>query len=104
MLRMSTNPSAVIPTFKRGLPKNILELSQIVNNLKGSVSKKTLIQQLPFVEDPEAELESVEKENKEALKQQQSMFGSFNNDAPEEKEDENSNTTSTNKNHKQDIE
>lgn len=104
MLRMSANPSAVIPTFKRGLPKNILELSQIVNNLKGSVSKKTLIQQLPFVEDPEAELESVEKENKEALKQQQSMFGSFNNDAPEEKEDENSNTTSTNKNHKQDIE
>ena len=75
MLNISANPTAIIPTFKRGLPKNLLELSQIIANLKGFVSRKTLIQQLPFVEDPEGEIDAVDEENVEAMKQQQQMFG-----------------------------
>ena len=83
MLNISANPTAIIPTFKRGLPKNLLELSQIISNLRGFVSRKTLIQQLPFVEDPEAEMESVKEENKEAVEQQQGLFGYQPNTPPE---------------------
>lgn len=87
MLNISANPTAIIPTFKRGLPKNLLELSQIIANLKGFVSRKTLIQQLPFVEDPEGEIDAVDEENAEAMKQQQQMFGYTANTPPEEDED-----------------
>lgn len=89
MMNISANPSAIIPTFKRGLPKNLLELSQIISNLKGFVSKTTLIQQLPFVEDPEGEMASVEKENAEAMRQQQSLFG-YQANTPMEGEDDES--------------
>lgn len=96
MMNISANPTAIIPTFKRGLPKNLLELSQIIANLKGFVSRKTLIQQLPFVEDPEAELKAVDEENAEVMKQQQVMFG---NTPPEENEedDEDKNITASHK-------
>ncbi len=30
--------SRIMPQFSRGLPKNLLELSQIINNLEGKVS------------------------------------------------------------------
>lgn len=50
--------------FTRSLPKNLLELSQIIANLSGEVSAKTLIAQLPFVENPDAEIEALEKEKK----------------------------------------
>ena len=67
--------SGITPVFTRALPKNLLEISQIVANLWGKVSKKTLLSQVPFVNDVEAELSAVEKEAEEALKQQQAMFG-----------------------------
>ena len=53
--------------FTRALPKNLLEISQIVANLWGRVSKKTLLSQIPFVEDVDEELAAVEKEEQEAL-------------------------------------
>lgn len=84
LLSISANASAVVPVFSRGLPKNLLELSQIISNLKGFVSHKTLIQQLPFVEDPDGELERVEVENKEQIENQQRMFSQFNNTNPKE--------------------
>lgn len=66
--------SGITPTFTRAMPKNLLEISQIVANLWGKVGKKTLLSQIPFVEDPDEELKAVEKEAEEALKQQQQMF------------------------------
>lgn len=71
----------------RSLPKNLLEISQMVANLWGKVSKKTLLAQVPFVEDVEKELQAVEKESEEALKQQQAMFGIGTNSPPDEDED-----------------
>ena len=65
------DPNDAVPTFSRGLPKNILELSQVIANLSGEVSKQTLISLLPFVEDPALEIEQAEKEAAEALKRQQ---------------------------------
>ena len=66
--------AGITPTFTRAMPKNLLEISQIVANLWGKVGKKTLLSQIPFVEDPDEELKTVEKEAEEALKQQQQMF------------------------------
>lgn len=74
--------SGIIPTFTRALPKNLLEISQIISNLWGKISKRTLLSQVPFVDDVEAEVEAVEKEAEEALKQQQAMFGIGTNTPP----------------------
>lgn len=57
------------------MPKNLLEISQIVSNLWGKVSRKTLLSQVPFVDDVESELEAVEEEEQEAVKRQQEIFG-----------------------------
>lgn len=67
--------TGITPTFTRALPKNLVEISQIVSNLWGKVSRKTLLSQIPFVEDVEAELEAVENESKESMKQQKELFG-----------------------------
>ena len=55
--------------FKRNLPANELELSEIVNNLTGTVSSGTLLKLLPFVDDAEKESELVSSENAEKDKQ-----------------------------------
>lgn len=80
---------AIKPTFTRALPKNLLEISQITVNLWGKVSRKTLLSQIPFVEDPEEELKAVEKEETEAFERQKEAFGLGSNTPPdEEQEDE----------------
>ena len=80
----SVNPSGITMIFTRALPKNLLEISQIVANLWGKVSKKTLLSQIPFVEDVEGELAAVEQEEQEALKQQAELFGSHTNEPPDD--------------------
>lgn len=79
--------------FSRSLPKNLLELSQIVSNLEGEVSQKTLIGLLPFVEDPDAEVEALAVEKQESLETQQAFFGTTSetgseNTPPEEDDEE----------------
>lgn len=76
--------SGITPTFTRALPKNLLEISQIVANLWGKVSRKTLLSQVPFVDDPEEELKAVEEEEQKALERQQAAFGLGSNPSPEE--------------------
>lgn len=78
------DPAGITPTFTRALPKNLLELSQIVANLKGTVSTKTLLSLLPFVNDPEEEMEAVKAESEENAKQQQALFGNMPNTPPED--------------------
>ena len=85
------DPSGITMTFTRALPKNLLEISQIVANLWGKVSKKTLLSQIPFVDNVDEELTAVEQEEQEALKQQAELFGHANeppDDAPEKKQDD----------------
>lgn len=52
------------------MPKNLLEISQYVANLWGKVSAKTLLAQVPFVDNVEEELQAVEEENQKALERQ----------------------------------
>lgn len=78
---------SIVPQFSRGLPKNLLELSQVINNLEGKVSLRQLISLLPFVEDPDAELEELEEE-KEKNMERVSFFNQVNTKPDEEVTDE----------------
>lgn len=69
--------------FSRGLPKNLTEIAGIVSGLTGKVSQATLLSQIPFVEDPMAEIEAVKAENEEKLRQQQELFQMTTNTPPE---------------------
>lgn len=80
---INLNTEVVKMSFTRALPKNLLEISQIVANLWGKVSKKTLLAQVPFVTNVDAELAAVQAEAEEAMKQQQELFGGFSNTPPE---------------------
>lgn len=85
---VNIDPSGITPTFTRALPKNLLEISQTVANLWGKVSKKTLLSQIPFVDDPDEELKEVEKEEKENMEKQKEMFGLGTNAPPENSQKE----------------
>lgn len=74
---------SIMATFSRALPKNLQELSQIVANLQNNVSAKTLLKLLPFVEDPDYEIEEVEKQKAEEVKRQQELFSQGANNPPE---------------------
>lgn len=81
---ITVNIADINMTMTRALPKNLLEISQMVSNLWGKVSKKTLLAQVPFVEDVDEELKAVEKETKEAAEQQMAVFGLGSNTLPDE--------------------
>ena len=49
--------------FTRNLPIDYQDITSMINQLRGLVSSKTLIAQLPFITDVDAEIESVEEEN-----------------------------------------
>ena len=53
--------------FVRNLPVNITETIQMVNSLKGTVSDATLLSQIPFIKDVNAELEAVQKQKEENM-------------------------------------
>lgn len=48
--------------FVRNLPVNVEDLASTISKLNGIVSKRTLIGQLPFVEDADKELEQLQSE------------------------------------------
>ena len=66
-------------TFTRNIPINEDDVASMIKNLNGIVSKKTLVSQLPFVEDVDQEMEQLNQELK------QSIF--FANPQLEEKEE-----------------
>lgn len=72
--------------FKRNIPEDNASLVNLVNSLKGTVSDATLLAQLPFVDDVNAELEllSTQKQENMALYN----FGSGFSDTEEEEEEE----------------
>ena len=87
MQQIALEAHSIVPQFSRGLPKNLLELSQIINNLEGKVSLRQLISLLPFVEDPDAELEALEEEKEKNMKRVP-FFNQVNTKPDEEVADE----------------
>ena len=80
----SVDPAGITMTFTRALPKNLLEISQIVANLWGKVSRKTLLSQVPFVDDVDEELKALDEETEENMKRQQEIFGMQENTPPQD--------------------
>lgn len=63
--------------FSDSLPQNILELTQIVQNLSNDVSTETRLSLLPFIEDPSSEMEKKEKEEQEKSEEDYSKLESL---------------------------
>lgn len=53
--------------FKRNIPEDNTSLIALVNSLKGSVSDATLLSQLPFIDDVNAELEALKAQKAENM-------------------------------------
>ncbi len=51
--------------FKRNIPSNVLELSQIAANINGLVSQETLLSIFPFVENAAEEIEKLQAEQQD---------------------------------------
>lgn len=88
MKAIQIEAGSIVATFSRALPKNLQELSSIVANLSGSVSAKTLLKLLPFVEDPDYEIEQVNEQKAEDVKMQQELFAAGANNPPDFNEEE----------------
>ena len=74
LTQIAIDANSITPHFSRSLPKNLLEISQIVSNLDGKVSQETLLSQIPFVEDPMSEIEKVNEEKQENIVQNQLLL------------------------------
>lgn len=53
--------------FKRNIPEDITSTINVINSLKGTVSDATLLSQLPFVSDVNAEIEAVQTQKQENM-------------------------------------
>ena len=53
--------------FVRNLPVNLTETINLVNSLKGTVSDATLLSQIPFITDVQAELEAIKAQKEENM-------------------------------------
>lgn len=63
--------------FRRSLPVNDLEIAQMVQMLSGLVPAKTLLSQVPFVEDVNQAFDDLTEEKKLAVDAQAAAFGAF---------------------------
>lgn len=71
-------------TFKRNIPNDETQVYQMVNMLKGTVSDETLLGQLPFISDVNAELERVKEQKANNIE----LYG-FGIDKEDDEDDEN---------------
>lgn len=71
--------------FKRNIPEDITATINVINSLKGTVSDATLLSQVPFVEDVNAELEALQAQK--AANMDLYGFGSFATPGSEEEDE-----------------
>lgn len=75
--------------FKRNLPSNDYETSQMIVNLDGIVDRELLASQLSFVKDASETIEIAEKEDSESIKDDDYNANEFGNNVDESEEDVN---------------
>lgn len=62
--------------FTRNIPKNVLEETQVINNLNGIVSRETQLSYLSIVDDPKLEMERAKSEQDDGeLWEEEGMLG-----------------------------
>lgn len=71
--------------FKRNIPEDNTSIIQLVNSLKGTVSDATLLSQLPFISDVNAELEAVQEQK--AANMALYNFGATGNEVVEDEKE-----------------
>lgn len=69
-------------SFKRNIPEDMSSIINLVNTLKGSVSDATLLAQIPFIDDVNAELEALQAQK--AANMELYGFNAPNTDTDEE--------------------
>jgi SPP1 family phage portal protein len=74
-------------TFTRNIPADEAALINLINSLKGTVSDETLLAQLPFIDDVEAELEKVKAQKESNMATY--GFGLFDSSESDSEEEEN---------------
>lgn len=65
LVRTGFDWRAIEIIFTRNIPSNDTDIANMVNTLSGIVSDETLLAQIPFVEDVEAELKRVKQQKEE---------------------------------------
>lgn len=68
-------------TFTHNLPTNIADVADTINKLRGLVSTQTLLEQIPFIDDPCEEMDRLNAEND--LSDQLYDFGEHTHDGGE---------------------
>ena len=76
--QLEVDADTITPVFTRSLPTNELETAQIVNLLENKVSRKTLLQQISFIEDVNQEIKRLKQEEEERQEQRNVIFGNYN--------------------------
>ena len=71
-------------SFKRNIPEDMNAIVALVNSLKGSVSDATLLAQIPFITDVNAELEALQEQKQANI----ALYSPFSAPAEEEEEEE----------------
>ena len=71
--------------FKRNIPEDETALIALVNSLKGTVSDATLLAQLPFITDVNAELEALQEQKEKNM--EVFSLGAFGAAAEDEEEE-----------------
>ena len=74
---LSIDPDAVQMQFRRSLPVNDLEIAQMVQMLSGMVPAKTLLSQVPFIENVNEAFDELKEEKQESIAAQAAAFGSM---------------------------
>jgi len=61
-LNIDLKATGIQKIFTRTLPRNLKEISEVMNNLSGILSHKTIIGLFPNIEDPQVELDKLKSE------------------------------------------
>ena len=69
--------------FRRALPQNDLEVSQMINNLTDIVDRETLVSRLSFIQDAKETVGLAQKEQEDSLK-----LGNYGTNKADEVDDE----------------
>ena len=72
--------------FKRNIPEDMTSIIALVNSLKGSVSDATLLGQIPFIDDVNAELEALQEQKIHNMEVYGLGFGNNSQETEEEEE------------------
>ena len=53
--------------FTRNLPSNIVEIAEVVNSFRGLIPDVTLLSQVPFIDNPQEQIELLQKEKEDNM-------------------------------------